>query len=106
MLRSARWDDDATQAARFQGARDLAHRLPKKFRVLESLAGDNHVHTFGGNLPPVVRIVQNHIDIRTGGEIDPDVFPRRQGKERTVTAVDVILNDPYDWREERNSPRL
>src|SRR2546423_4547502 len=96
MFRPARGDNDATKAVRFQGACDLAHCLPEEFRVLESLASDNDVHTFGRNLPPIVRIAYDNIDVRARREIDSDIFPRRQGEERTVTSIDVLAPEIDD----------
>src|SRR3977135_4567245 len=70
--------------------------------MLESLAGDNDVHTLGRKFPPVVRIVQDDIDVYARRKIDPNIFPRRQGKERTVTSVDVLAPEIDD--DERLRP--
>ena len=90
MFRAARWNDDAAEAARRQCARDLAHRLPEKFRVLEGLAGHDNVGAFGFDLAPVIRIAQDDIDVWSRGQVHADIFPRRQHKERAVTSVDVL----------------
>src|SRR5213595_624750 len=90
MLRSARWHDDATQAVWPQRSCDLTHRLPEKFCVLEGLASDDDIRAFGSDFLPVVRIAHDDIDIVPRGEIDPDIFPGRQGEERTVTSINVL----------------
>src|SRR5205823_13351732 len=90
MLRSARRNNDADKPVLLQRARDLAHRFPEEFGVLEGLAGDNDIGAFGSDLPPVVRIAQDDIDIVPRSEIDADVFPGREGEERAVGSVDVL----------------
>src|SRR5438067_4183523 len=90
MLRSARWHDDATQAVWLQRSRDLTHRLPEKFCVLEGLASDDDIRAFGSDFLPVVWIAQDDIDIVPRSEIDADVFPGREGEERAVGSVDVL----------------
>src|SRR5205085_9745596 len=42
---------------------------------------------------------------RPRGEIEPDVFPRRQAEERAVTSVDVLAAQVED-RESFRAPRL
>src|SRR5207244_8855291 len=63
MFRSARGRNNAAEAGGLQHARDLTHRLPKEFNVLESLAGNDYVDAGCGDFAPVVRILQDEIDI-------------------------------------------
>lgn len=84
MLGSTRGRDDATEALRLKNQGDFAHRLPKEFNVLESLAGNDHIDTGRVELLPVVGIAQNQIDIFSRRQIDTGVSPGRFGKEWTV----------------------
>ena len=90
MLRSTRGYDDATETAGIERARDLPRGFPKKFGVLEGLAGDDNVRAFRRDFLPVVGIAQDEIDVRSGGKIDAYIFPRRQSKERAITAVIIL----------------
>lgn len=96
MLGPARGYDDATDRVDAQSARDLAHRFPKKFRVLEGLSGDDDVRAFRCEFAPVVRIRQHDIDIVTGSEIDADIFPRRSIEQRPVRSVNVVAPEIQD----------
>ena len=71
MFRSTRGRDDAAQPARFQDARDLAHRLPEKFRVLKRLTRDQHIGALALQFAPVIGVLQNDIDVRARGESRP-----------------------------------
>src|SRR4051794_380318 len=90
MLRPARWRNDATEATRLERACDLPGGFPEVFRVLEGLAGDDYVRAFWLNFLPVVWIGQDNVDVRSSRQIYADIFPRRQGEERPVRAVDVL----------------
>ena len=80
MFRSARWHDDAAKASRFQRPGNLPRSFPEKLRMLESLAGHDHIRAFRLDLAPIIRIAQDHVDIGARGEIDTDVFPRGRAK--------------------------
>ena len=90
MFRSAGGRNDTAEAGWLQHARDLTHRLPKEFNVLESLAGNDYVDAGRGDFAPVVRILQNEIDIFANGEINSFVMPSRFSEKRPVGAVNVV----------------
>ena len=99
MFGSARWDNDATEAVGFESARDLSHRFPEKLSVLECLSRHDHIRAVRRQFSPVVGISEDDVDIWSGGEIDSYVFPRRQGKERTIGTVKILtaqINDD-EW---------
>ena len=58
--------------------------------MLEGLAGDNDIGAFRRQFPPIVWIAQDNIDVIPGGEIDPDITPRRQREERAIRTVYVL----------------
>src|SRR5438067_10921381 len=105
MLRSARWHDDATQAVWLQRSRDLTHRLPEKFCVLEGLSSDDDIRAFGSDFLPAVWSAQDDIDIVPRSEIDADGFPGREGEGRAVGSVDVLAAQ-IENDERRVSTRL
>lgn len=90
MFRSARWNKDAADRVDPQSARDLAHRFPKKFGVLEGLPGHDDVRAIRREFLPIVRIGQHDIDIVPEREIDADVTPWREIEERPIRSVDVL----------------
>src|SRR4051812_23742354 len=119
MLGPARRNDDAAKAVSLQSPRNLPRGIPKKFGVFESLAGDDHVRAVrrdlqknfglskgragtdparvaGRNPPPIVRIAQHDVHVRSRREIEADIFPRRQPEEWTVTAVNVLAAEIED----------
>src|SRR4051812_23651283 len=96
MLGPARRNDDAAKAVSLQSPRNLPRGIPKKFGVFESLAGDDHVRAVRRDLPPIVRIVQHDVHVRSRREIEADIFPRRQPEEWTVTAVNVLAAEIED----------
>src|SRR4051794_13031380 len=90
MLRSTRWDDDATETIRPERPGNLPRGFPKKFGVLEGLARHDDARASRRDFPPIVWICQDDIDVRSGREIDPDIFPRRLREERPVRAVNIL----------------
>ena len=77
MFRAARGHDDAAETVRLERARYLPRGFPKKFGVLEGLAGDDNIRAFRRDFPPVVGIAQDEIDVRAGSKIDADILPWR-----------------------------
>jgi len=41
-------------------------------------------------MPPIVRIVQEDIDVVSRREIDSNIFPRREREERPVGSINVL----------------